>query len=139
MAGAPIANGSQNDDAMISAINVTPFVDVALVLLVIFMITAPILAKDILKIKLPKTATSDGRTLSQIGISINRDGLILLNGQPMNDDSLRAEVQRAIKSDPDTQAIISGDTATPYGNVVKAIDLVKAAGLTKFALQIEHR
>ena len=62
---------SQNNELLISAINVTPFVDVVLVLLVIFMVTAPIIAKDMIAVKLPKTETSDGKGRSTLGVAVN--------------------------------------------------------------------
>lgn len=137
MAGGPPE--SQDDSpALLASINVTPFVDVVLVLLVIFMVTAPILAKDILKLNLPKTESGDGKVLSTLGIAINRDGQILLNGLPVTPETLRAEVTRALAENPETQAIVAADQTTEYGNVVRAIDLIKGAGLNRFAIQIER-
>ncbi len=124
---------------MISAINVTPFVDVVLVLLVIFMVTAPIIAKDILNLRLPKTESGDGKSVSTLGVSVNLQGQILLNGTPVSEDALRSEVKRALGENSETQAIIAADTETQYGNVVRVIDIIKSAGLAKFAIQIERK
>ena len=139
MAGQDNSSNGVGDSGLISAINVTPFVDVVLVLLVIFMVTAPIIAKDILKIKLPKTESNDGKALSQLGVSINKDGQILINGQLASEEMLRDQVHQALKSDPETQAIISADVESAYGNVAKVIDIIKSAGLSHFALQVEHK
>jgi biopolymer transport protein TolR len=127
-----------NDDTLISSINVTPFVDVVLVLLVIFMVTAPIIAKDLINLKLPKTESGDGKGMSTLGVAINKDGQILLNGIPVSEESLASETKRAISEDNETQAIIAADVDTPYGRVAKVIDLIKSAGLEKFAIQIER-
>lgn len=138
MAGGANQNGSPGGE-MLSQINVTPFVDVVLVLLVIFMVTAPIIAKDILRLNLPKSAATDGKALSQLGIAVNRDGQILLNGELTSEEMLRARVLKLLESDREAQAIIAADTETAYGNVVKVIDIVKSAGLSRFAIQIERR
>lgn len=121
-----------------SAINITPFVDVVLVLLVIFMVTAPMLMKDILELNLPKTQSGDGQVTQTLGIAINRDGNILINGQITDDAGLSAAAKSALAQNPDAQAIISADRDVVYGRVVKAIDLLKTAGLNRFAVQIER-
>jgi biopolymer transport protein TolR len=128
-----------DDDLLISQINVTPFVDVVLVLLVIFMVTAPIIAKDILNLNLPKTAAVDSKSMSNIAVAVNKQGQILLNGVLTTEDNLRQQVIVNLKSQPDIQAIISADQGTEYGNVVRVIDIIKTAGLNKFAIQVEKK
>ncbi len=128
---------SDSEDSTFASINVTPFVDVVLVLLVIFMITAPALVKDIINIKLPKTSTGDGQVTQTLGVAINRDGNILLNGAITDDEGLKAAALEALKTNPDAQAIITADVDVSYGRVVKVIDILKTSGLEKFAVQIE--
>jgi biopolymer transport protein TolR len=130
---------SSDDDLLISQINVTPFVDVVLVLLVIFMVTAPIIAKDILKLNLPKTAAVDSKSMSQLAVAVNKQGQILLNGTLTTEENLREQVIVNLKAQPDIQAIISADQGTEYGNVVRVIDIIKTAGLNKFAIQVEKK
>lgn len=137
--GAADPQPAGEESTLMSSINVTPFVDVVLVLLVIFMVTAPLIAKDILNLKLPKTESGDGKALSTLGLSVNRQGQILLGGVPVSEDALRNEVQKAVKADKDVQAIIAADVETQYGNVVRVIDIVKAAGLNRFAIQVERK
>lgn len=132
------ANPEENSE-MISSINVTPFVDVVLVLLVIFMVTAPLIAKDILNLRLPKTESGDGKSMSTLGVAINRQGLVLLNGTPISDEELTAQVKKAMAENAETQAIVSADEEVNYGRVVRAIDLIKSAGLNKFAIQVERK
>ncbi len=129
---------NDSDDQTFASINVTPFVDVVLVLLVIFMITAPALVKDIIDIKLPKTNSGDGKIMQTLGVAVNRDGNILLNGVLTDDEGLKAAAVEALKQNADSQAIISADVDVPYGRVVKVIDLLKTSGLEKFAVQIEQ-
>lgn len=126
------------DSGLMSAINITPFVDVVLVLLIIFMITAPMLVKDILELRLPKTATGDGQAMQTLGVAVNRDGNILLNGILVDEETLKKAAAEALAQNPDAQAIVSADVEVAYGKVVKVIDLLKQSGLNKFAVQIER-
>jgi biopolymer transport protein TolR len=139
MAGLDPSHGNDDSGGLMSGINVTPFVDVVLVLLVIFMLTAPLIAKDLLNVRLPKTESGDGKAFSTLGVSVNKAGQILLNGLPMSEESLREEVRKTIASDKDTQAIIAADVEASYGNVARVIDIIKSAGLEKFALQVERQ
>jgi biopolymer transport protein TolR len=132
------ASSSDGDMGPISAINVTPFVDVVLVLLVIFMVTAPALMKDAIGLQLPKAASADAKTLNPLGIAVTKQGTILINGQLADPSSVTSQVKAAMQADPNVQALISADAEAKHGDVVKAIDLVKSAGLTRFAIQIER-
>lgn len=137
MAG--LDNSAPSDDSsLMSSINITPFVDVVLVLLVIFMVTAPMLIKDILELNLPKTVSGDGQVVETLGIAINRDGNILLNGQITDDSGLQEAAKAALAKNSESQAILSADRDVAYGRVVKVIDLLKTSGLNKFAVQIER-
>ena len=129
---------SSNDEiTAISAINVTPFVDVVLVLLVIFMVTAPILTKDIFGITLPKASHGEQKILKSIGIAVTKQGTILLNGELTSPESLVAAAKQALADNAEVQALISADGDARHADVVKAIDLVRSAGLARFALQVE--
>ncbi len=128
----------QDDSGLMSSINVTPFVDVVLVLLVIFMVTAPMLAKDILEIRLPKTATGDGTAMQTLGIAVNKQGNILLNGQITDEENLKTAAKSAQRQSSDAQAIISADEEVVYGKVVRVIDLLKLLS-PPFAVQIEKK
>jgi biopolymer transport protein ExbD len=125
-------------DEGINDINITPFVDVVLVLLVIFMVTAPAMIKESLKVNLPKTLTSDITTkAASIGVAITKDGQILFNGTLMGLDSLNDELKRISQNAPETNFLISADTDTKHGDVVRMIDLLKRNNLNRFALQVE--
>lgn len=128
---------STEEDSLISEINVTPFVDVVLVLLVIFIVTAPALVKDTLGIKLPKAASADGSSIETLGIAVTRQGQILLNGTMVTEEAVSAAVKTALEKNPDAQAIIAADGEARHADVVRAIDLLKRSGMNRFALQIE--
>lgn len=130
---------TQDEDlAPIAGINVTPFVDVVLVLLVIFMITAPMILKDALRIQLPKAASVDTKAAQTLGVVVTKQGEILLNGKPVVAEALAEAVRAALAQDPATQAVISADVDARHGDVVRAIDLVKSAGLSHFAIEIQR-
>ncbi len=135
MAG-PISSQDDSNELM-SGINITPFVDVVLVLLVIFMVTAPMLMKDIIDLNLPKAKSGDGSQVETLSVAINKDGNILINGQIADETSLSESAIAALKKNPDSQAIISADQSVIYGKVVRVIDILKTAGLNKFAVQIQ--
>ncbi len=122
----------------IADINVTPFVDVVLVLLVIFMVTAPALLKESIGIQLPRASVSDTVAPDTFGIAINREGQIYLNGNPVTPEDLFQAAQAAVQKNPNTQAIVSADQDARHGDVTTAIDRIKSAGLSRFAIQIER-
>jgi biopolymer transport protein ExbD len=122
----------------INEINITPFVDVVLVLLVIFMVTAPVMIKESLKVNLPKTLTSDGQSnKTTVGIAITKDGQVFLNGKLLGREGLVKELSRYAQEAPDTNFLISADAEALHGEVVRMIDLLKKNNLNRFALQVE--
>jgi len=126
------------DEEGINDINITPFVDVVLVLLVIFMVTAPVMLKESLKVNLPKTLTSDITTkASTVGVAITKEGQVVLNGRLLSEEGLQEEFKRMSVSAPETNFMIIADTDSRKGDVVRLIDLLKRNGLNRFALQVE--
>jgi biopolymer transport protein ExbD len=126
------------DDEGINDINITPFVDVVLVLLVIFMVTAPVMLKESLKVNLPKTLTSDITTkATTIGVAITKEGQVVLSGRLISQDGLIEELKKISDSAPETNFLISADTDSRHGDVVSFIDLLKRNNLNRFALQVE--
>ncbi len=136
--GADLSSSNLSDElGPIAAINVTPFVDVVLVLLAIFMITAPALVKDSFGIHLPKATHADQKSFPSIGIAVTRQGQILVNGELASLEAISAQIKQALTKDPNTRALISADGEARHADVVRAIDWVKSAGMEHFAIQIE--
>jgi biopolymer transport protein ExbD len=133
-----MAGKFDNNDDGFNDINITPFVDVVLVLLVIFMVTAPVMMKEELKVNLPKTLTSDlSSKAASIGLAVTKEGQVVMAGKVMSDDGLAEELARISASAPETQFLLSADVETRHGDVVKVIDLLKKNNLNRFALQVE--
>ncbi len=122
---------------LITDINVTPLVDIMLVLLIIFMLTAHLIAKQVIEVDLPRASQSTATPPTTLAITLTRDGDLYLNDKPVTPDGLRAAVKDAIAKDPKTQAVIAGDKAVSHGRVVWVLDVVKSLGVTQFAIQID--
>src|SRR5438105_5897136 len=93
------------DDESISAINVTPLVDVTLVLLIIFMVTTPMIMKPSINVNLPKAASSDQSAPGELAITITKAGQIFANGKTVTEDELKREATQMAASKPDLQAM----------------------------------
>ena len=122
---------------MIVEINVTPLVDIMLVLLIIFMLTAHLIAKQAIEVELPHAAKSTAIPSTTLAITLQRDGAIFLNDKPTTPDALRAAVRDAVAKDPKSQAIIAGDKDVSHGRIVWVLDTVKTLGISSFAIQID--
>jgi biopolymer transport protein ExbD len=129
--------GGARKRGIIAEINVTPLVDIMLVLLIIFMLTAHLIAKQAIEVELPRASQSTTLKPTTLAITLTRDGALFLNDQPVTPAALRAAVSDAVAKDAKTQAIISGDKAVSHGRVVWVLDLVKTLGVTSFAIQID--
>jgi biopolymer transport protein TolR len=127
----------QDDDDEITGINVTPLVDIVLVLLIIFMVTANFIVRETMEVDLPRAANAGATVQGLINVVLDRQGTLYVDGIPTDEAGLRARVAAGVKQDPDTRAIISADQSLPYGRVMHLIDLVKGEGVAKFALNIE--
>jgi biopolymer transport protein ExbD len=122
---------------IIAEINVTPLVDIMLVLLIIFMLTANLIAKQAIEVELPRASQSTSLNPTTLAITLARDGSLYLNGKPTTPVALREAVQASVAKDPKTQAIIAGDKSVSHGRVVWVLDVVKSLGVASFAIQID--
>lgn len=130
------ANSSSSEHDMISGINVTPLVDVVLVLLVVLMVTATYIASRSIPVDLPRAATSEA-TASVLAVTLDREGEVYLDGAKVSMALLRDRVRHARSRDPQIRAIIAADQGTRHGQVVVAIDLLRQEGVNRFAINVE--
>jgi biopolymer transport protein ExbD len=122
----------------ITGINVTPLVDITLVLLIIFMVTATYVVKEAIEVDLPRAA-SGGETLGPtLALALDRDGALFLDGVPTSPEAARQAVRAAVARSAESRAVISADRAVSHGRFVEVIDLVKTEGLTRFAIDVER-
>jgi len=120
----------------ISSINVTPLVDVVLVLLVVLMVTSNYLAQKSIPMDLPKGATGDS-VPKTLAIAILPAGTTFVDGTEVDETTLRDRVRIARAGNDDLRATIAADSATPHGRVVHVIDVLRQEKLVKFAINID--
>jgi biopolymer transport protein TolR len=132
-----VGGSSSRRRGIVSDINVTPLVDIMLVLLIIFMLTAHLIAKQAIEVELPRASQSTTLPPTTLAVTLTRDGSLYLNSKPVTPDALRLAVKEAVLKDPKTQAIIVGDKAVSHGRVVWVLDTIKSLGITSFAIQID--
>ncbi len=132
-----MAAGSARRRGIVAEINVTPLVDIMLVLLIIFMLTAHLIAKQAIEVELPRAAQSTAARPTTLTVTLTRDGALYLNAARTTPDRLRAAVREALAADPRTQAIIVGDRAVSHGRVVWVLDTIRTLGIASFAIQID--
>ncbi len=125
------------DDEPLSEINVVPLVDIILVVLIIFMVTAPMFIKPTINVNLPKAASGDQTTPSKLNIALTADGRINLNGSFTDEASVSKRAAEELSKNPDVQAIIAADKDVAHGRVVAILDVVKSVGVKKFAISID--
>ncbi len=126
-----------NESDSISDINITPFVDVVLVLLVIFMVTAPIMVKESMNIKLPKGKSTQKSNISIMSVAISKSGQVIIDGNVIDLTILYDRAFDIVKEKPNIQVLISADKEAMHGDIIKVLDQVKLAGISNFAFQIE--
>ena len=129
---------SDSEDEAITGINVTPLVDVTLVLLIIFMVTASYIVKETIEVELPRAAHGGETVQKTFAVLVTREGQTFLNGVPVDDQRLVAEVEKAKSAGEDVQAIVGADKNARHGTVTHLLDVLKGAGVTRFAIQIER-
>ena len=136
---ASVMQGGRGKAAPIVGINVTPMVDVVLVLLVIMMVSAVYIVSQSLKVELPKTATSDQPANAPLQVTITKEGQYLFEKKPIDQSGLVAAMKKAKAENADASLVITADRLAYHGEVVHVIDLAKVQGITKFAINVERQ
>lgn len=128
----------QESNDTISQINITPFVDVMLVLLIIFMVTTPILQQGV-SVDLPEVSAGPltGKDEQQLVVIVTRDGKVQLNDSPLKVDELRQKLAAIMKQRPDRDVYLRADKNVPYGKVVEVMAAVRTAGVRKLGMVTE--
>ena len=127
-----------DDDDGITSINVTPLVDVMLVLLVIFLVASVYIVKEAIEVDLPSAAKTSDVVETTLSIVLDKSGAMYINGEPTNEATIAAACKAAAAVNPNAQAIIAADNEVHHGSVIKIIDLVRTNGLSRFAINVKR-
>jgi biopolymer transport protein ExbD len=136
--------GYGDEDEALSAINVTPLVDVTLVLLIVFMITVPVIVGNAhVKVDVPETASADSQSdLLPLEFALTRNAVgkptLYLNDAPITEADIRKIFGGAGKFNKDQSVSLSADRGIVYGDVMKVIDMLKLLGVKKLSLETRH-
>jgi biopolymer transport protein ExbD len=129
---------SNKPSAPITGINVTPLVDITLVLLIIFMVTAKLVVSRAVPLDLPKSATG-GEVQQVFSLSLSKQGGTFVDGAPVeNDRALLARAVSALREHPELRAVIQADGEVPHQRVIHALDILRQAGLSRIAFGVER-
>jgi biopolymer transport protein ExbD len=131
-----MAGKSSSDGGFITGINVTPLVDVVLVLLIIFMATAPLLQKRALHVNVPQASHSERRATAAVEVQFTADRKVLVDGAELPRERLEGDMRSRLALDPGLAVAVSADEAVPYGEVIGLLDAVRGAGVKKVALDV---
>jgi len=127
-----MAQGSQRPGGIIEGINVTPLVDIALVLLIIFIVTAKIVVAPAVPMDLPEASQAEEvQTIFSVGV--DPTGALTVDGEPCADDSLDDLARIALERDAKLRAVVQADGAVPHRRVIEVLDMLKVAGVDRVA------
>lgn len=128
-----------DDEAPIVDINVTPLVDIVLVLLIIFMVTATYIVTPSIKVNLPEAATGEPTENSSLGLHLSVDGQLSLNGETISETNLRATLRDEVAKNKEVVCLIAADKDVSHGDVVGLMDLIRQEGVARFAINIQPK
>jgi biopolymer transport protein ExbD len=129
---------ADDDDEVRAEINIIPFVDIVLVLLIIFLLSSKFFAAAQIPVELPAAANTAQLVDPTVNVVLTADGALFLDGVALPTTELRGELTRRVNAAPKTRAVIAADKHLPYERVIALIDAVKSAGVQGFALNIEQ-
>ncbi len=126
------------DDEIMAEINMTPLIDIMLVLLIIFMVTSSVSLESGLDINLPSSSSqSEGKKENAILISLNNKGQIFVQGEQADEASLKDVIAKTLKKEKTKMVVFEGDKEAQLGRTIEIMDIAKAAGADKFAIAAE--
>ena len=132
-------SSSDEGEGAITGINVTPLVDVTLVVLIIFMATAPLIARRAIKLDLPKAAQHEKVATDALSVALDGARRLTLSGKPVTAEQLRRALTLAVGVNGSQPVTVSADRALPYGEVAALLDDIRAAGVRKVGLEVVRK
>lgn len=130
---------ASDDDGPITGINVTPLVDVVLVVLIIFMATAPMIARRAIRVEVPKVSKSDKAATDALAVALDGKRELTLSGKPTTLENLKKVLSAATAAKPDQAITLSADKTLPYGEVAELLDAVRSSGVKKVGLEVRRK
>lgn len=127
------------DDDLVQGINVTPLVDITLVLLIIFMVTANFVSEQGLQVTLPKVATQENAPTPAITVSLDAKGDLRIMKKDTDLDGLRRQMEIEGRLNPAVKVLVKADKAATYEQVAQVLDAIKLGGINKVALAMERK
>lgn len=132
-------NNNQDDDSIVAEINMTPLIDIMLVLLIIFMVTSTAALESGLDIQLPKTSVTNEKKQDEILIiSLGKDGSVALQGKAVKETDLAAAIAAKLQELKTEAVILEGDSSAFLGKAVEIMDMAKQAGAKSFSIAAEE-
>jgi biopolymer transport protein ExbD len=132
-----MAAKTSSDQEIIAEINIVPLVDIILVVLIIFMVTATTFSSKEVEVELPRASSGGDSSASPLSVQVSAAGRIYVDGTEVDEQTLRAEAEKRVALNPESQAVVSADVAASHGSVVRALDAVKSGGIAKLAISVE--
>ncbi len=130
---------NDNDDDIIAGINITPLVDIMLVLLIIFMLVSTIADFNSINVELPHAATGGEIHTMTVSVMVSKTGIFYLAGEKMSSaEELKEKLRRKKQENPEIQVAISADRKTYHEEIVRVIDIVRSLEITGFAINVEY-
>jgi len=129
--------GADPADDLVTGVNITPIVDVALVLLIVFVVTSSLILSKSIQVELPRAATGTETAVGLLTLSVARNGDVYLNGQPANLDDIPravAEARTRLQPGQTLSGFVSADVQAPYGRFAEVVDRLRLEGITEIAL-----
>jgi biopolymer transport protein ExbD len=130
------ASGQGDDDEIITAINVTPLVDIVLVLLIILMVTASYIVSRSIPMDLPNASTGEEGPPRTLTVSIDQSGQLFLDAEEITWEQLRSRARRFAQEEAEPRAVIAADRRVSHGEFIRVVDLLRGAGITRYAINV---
>ncbi|HRY28785.1 MAG TPA: biopolymer transporter ExbD [Elusimicrobiota bacterium] len=128
-----------SENSLITGINITPLVDVVLVLLIIFMATAPLLMRRALSVNVPRAAHNEPKATATLQIQMTAVGEVSVEKKKLDLEQLDRMLRERLLTDPALHVSLAADKTIPYGEVVGVMDVVRGAGVKKLALEVKSK
>lgn len=131
--------GIAPEDSAITGINVTPLVDIILVVLIIFMATAPLIHNRAMKVDLPKASQHEKAATEALQVMLNAQHEIYLSGKRVTAEELGRILKGMSAASGDVRVALRADQVIPYGEIVALLDVVRGAGVRKIGLEVKPK